>query len=124
MKTNAIILFLSLLVLGACVWENEEDLDAMVPDTPGNPDGGGDELDCSTITLSGDITPIIESSCAVPGCHGANRSPLMTSPDLIIAVADRILARTQAGTMPPSGPLPAADIEKIECWVNAGAPNN
>jgi hypothetical protein len=78
----------------------------------------------SGVSLENDIKPIIESNCALATCHGGARSPDMTTRSGIIAVADRIRARTTAGTMPPSGALPDSQIDAIACWVADGAPEN
>lgn len=118
-KKSLFLLLAAGLVFSACTWDNEEDLDAMGQD----PDEE-EPINCADITLSGDITQIIQNNCAIPACHGGSRSPLMTTPELIIAAAERIKVRTQAGTMPPNNPLPADRVETIACWVDAGAPNN
>ena len=126
MKKIFIGAFSALMFIGACTWVNEEDLEAMGPDEGDDDDMEEpvDSVDCSTITLSGNIATIIQTNCASASCHGGNRSPLLTTNEEIIAAASRIKARTGAGTMPPSRPLSSEDIEAIACWVDAGAPNN
>lgn len=78
------------------------------------------------VSLATDVMPIVESNCAVTGCHNGSRSPNLSSGDAIIGSASRVKARTSAGTMPPSGrpSLTASEIELIACWVDDGAPNN
>ncbi|MEQ8471564.1 MAG: SprB repeat-containing protein [Marinoscillum sp.] len=76
------------------------------------------------ISLENDIMEIINTNCAISGCHANSQSPLFTSKENIIGNSSRILARTSAGTMPPSGKLPDASIALIKCWVEDGAKNN
>lgn len=83
----------------------------------------------SDVTLSVDIMPIITANCAISGCHGDSRSPLMNSADEIIASAERIRVRAlglDAGRqpMPPSGFISQELQDQIDCWVNDGALNN
>lgn len=114
---KAIVLLALVGFIGACTWDNLEDLE---PDDPGT-----DPADpCEDITLSGSIMPIINANCNFSSCHGGGQQPSLSTNEGVIAKAKRILKRTSAGTMPPSGPLSTADIEKIKCWVDAGAPNN
>jgi hypothetical protein len=78
----------------------------------------------SGISLSNDITPIITENCYGSTCHNSGRSPDFTTPTNIIANADRILARTSAGTMPPTDALSSGLVDQIACWVNDNAPEN
>lgn len=86
--------------------------------------------DCDKITYSKDIEPIIKSNCATTGCHVPNGSyPDLTSFASVKEVADDGLLKKRVidgnpSFMPTSGKLPAAELEKISCWLNAGAPNN
>lgn len=71
------------------------------------------------------IRPIIDTNCQVSNCHGSNGNiPTFATYADVQAKADRIKARTGAGTMPPSGPLASADVQMIADWVDQGAPNN
>lgn len=96
-----------------------------------------DENGCSTTTsvtlltgtkLEGNIMPIISANCATSSsCHASGASgsrPDFSSKANIIGNANRIKARTGAGTMPPSGTLPQAQIDLIACWVDDGAADN
>ena len=80
----------------------------------------------SGISLTGDIMPIITSNCAVTGCHNGSRSPDLRTTAGVIGSADRVRARTSAGTMPPTGraDLSQSNIDEIACWVEDGAPDN
>jgi len=76
------------------------------------------------ISLASDIKPIIDRNCAVSGCHLDRQNPLFNDNAAIISNAQRILARTSAGTMPPAGALDAELVAQISCWVDAGAMDN
>lgn len=82
----------------------------------------------SQTSLSDDIEPIIDTKCAITGCHNGARSPNLTSPQSIIENASRIKSVTQSGQMPESGssagPLNATQKALIACWVDEGAKNN
>ena len=83
----------------------------------------------TTVSLAVDIMPIISTNCAISGCHGNSRSPLLNTPEQIIGSAARIRARAlglDAGRqpMPPSGLISQELQDQIDCWVNDGALNN
>jgi hypothetical protein len=80
----------------------------------------------ANVSLTTDIVPIINTNCALAGCHGAGQSgrPDFTKKDVIVSNATRIKERTIAGNMPPSGKLSNDLLNKISCWVDSGAPNN
>lgn len=87
--------------------------------------------DCDKITFSKDIQPLIKSNCATTGCHVPNGSAPgdYTTFDAIKSDADRgqLKKRMIDGNpsfMPPSGKLDEATLNKLNCWLNAGAPNN
>lgn len=74
-----------------------------------------------------DVNSIVQTNCAISGCHNGSQPPNLTTPANISASADRILARTQQGTMPPANSgktLTQAEIDAIACWVNDGAKND
>ena len=71
------------------------------------------------------IRPIIDTNCQVSNCHGSNGNiPTFATYEDVMAKADRIKARTGAGTMPPNGPLSSSDVQLIADWVDQGAVNN
>ncbi len=74
---------------------------------------------------STEILPIMQSSCAVTGCHNGVARP----DDLrIYAVAKSnatlIKTYTQDGYMPFEGTITQAQKDLIACWVDEGALNN
>ncbi len=70
------------------------------------------------------VKSIIETSCAISGCHAGSQSPNFTSFANIQANAERIKTRTLAKTMPPSSRLSDQQINLIKCWVDDGAKDN
>jgi len=93
----------------------------------------------ATVSFSKDVLPILQNSCV--NCHGGEKiskgldlktyASLMTgsqSGAVIVSgnAANSMLVQSiQSGKMPKrGGPLPAAQIQLIMDWVNAGAQNN
>ena len=83
----------------------------------------------STITYSGVIYPIIQSNCAISGCHvnkgsGPLDYTIYANVDTIVVngkLKDRMMVKKD---MPASAPMSDADIAKFQCWMDRGAPNN
>lgn len=85
-----------------------------------------DSLD---VKYSADIIDIMQLNCAISGCHdGSGGAPLDLNiyADLKTYVDNGMLQSRviDLKDMPPSGPLPDSLIQKLKCWVDAGAPNN
>ncbi|MDN5201379.1 hypothetical protein QQ008_08400 [Fulvivirgaceae bacterium BMA10] len=111
------IIGLVLIVIGqSCYYDNEEEL---YPD---------DNCDTSNVTFSGTVNPIIQTNCAITGCHvpGTGRVVLQTPQQIKVIVDDGRLEQraVQDKDMPPTGPLNNCEITQIQTWLNAGAPNN
>jgi hypothetical protein len=95
-----------------------------------------DNTGCSTTqsvkVLSGtkystQIKSIIDTNCAISGCHVAGgAAPITwTTIENVQSRAGDIKAKTQSGEMPKGGPkLPQSQIDLIACWVDDGALNN
>lgn len=80
----------------------------------------------STVTF-GDIRTLVQTNCAVSGCHDGTISPDFRNDSNITGRAGRIRARTSARTMPPASSgrsLSTEEIANIVCWVNDGAQGN
>lgn len=76
-------------------------------------------------SLNDDVMPILQTSCTLSGCHdGKSGLPDWNDKETVIANASLIKQKTQDGTMPKGGTLPAKDIQIIACWVDDGAKNN
>ena len=112
-----VLIFSTGLVAVACAYQNEEDLFGEQNCTPG------------AITFSMDIQPILQTKCALPGCHNSSNPsiPDWTVFSNVQNKATLIKIRTANGTMPPSNTgvqLTTTEITEIGCWVDDGAPNN
>lgn len=75
---------------------------------------------------SAEIQSIINSNCAVSGCHNGSQSPNLSSLSGVQNNKASIKTRTASKSMPPSGRPGLSDeqIKKIACWVDDGAKNN
>lgn len=79
------------------------------------------------ISFSGPIKTIIDTRCALSGCHAAGTgSRDWTNLDNLKANATAIKTRTGSKSMPPAGStaLTQDQINQIACWVDDGAPTN
>lgn len=93
-----------------------------------------DALGCETsqrlellpeVRYENSIKEIIQTSCAIPGCHNGSQSPDFRSFATIQLKANRIMIRTGDRTMPDGGgSLTQAQIDMIACWVEDGALDN
>ena len=112
-----------LTVVASCYSDNKEEIyQNFVPCTVDT---------TAAVTYSADIGPLLTASCAIDGCH--NSSSRQSNLDLStygdskrIADDGRLKNRINGigPIMPPSGSLQQCDIDKIEIWINEGAPNN
>jgi len=89
---------------------------------------GGGSNNCTTAkSFSSDVNPIIQSTCAVSGCHEAgsiNGVGPLTTHQQIFAARAQIKTAVNNGTMPKNGSLTPTQKNNILCWIDAGAPNN
>ena len=78
------------------------------------------------VSFSGQIKPIIDTKCALSGCHngdnGANRNWTVFSN--VKSNAANIKTRTGNRSMPLTGSLTQEQIDLIACWVDDGARDN
>lgn len=107
------------LISSSCYYDKEE---LLYP-------GSNLPVDCTTVAakFSADIAPIMSGKCATSGCHNATAAGgvILQTYAQISAAKDRINVRCVVQkSMPPSGPLPLSEINKLKCWIDAGAPNN
>jgi len=90
---------------------------------------------CDTInaTYNGDVKAIINGSCAVVGCHDGDGnyvpagSENFTTFDGLMENLDNGNFNTEVlinNTMPPGVALEDSDIEILQCWKDAGFPEN
>ena len=104
---------LTILVLQACYYDNEEELYSDIP-----------ACDTTNVDFGNEIQPIVNTNCAISGCHvpGTGRIDLTTYSGVIGIVDNgsleqRVIVQMD---MPPSGPLSDCDIKKIETWIANG----
>ena len=110
-----------LVAISGCYYDNEQEL------YPYRFCNIGDVNDADLYVNK--VEPIIQSRCALPGCHvsGPNTAPGdFTQYVEVKAVVDNGRFQTFVlvdRSMPSNGTLSACDLEKLQVWVNAGAPN-
>jgi hypothetical protein len=83
----------------------------------------------SGISFSTSVKPIIDTNCAVTGCHvqGEQQIPNFQVSADILNNASSIRTNTSAKIMPPSGSgysLTDEEIQILACWANDGGLNN
>jgi len=85
-------------------------------------------VDCSTVTYSGTISPLVATYCGGSGCHGANghNGPMVTYNNLKAYVDNGAFKREvlTRQTMPEGGSLSSSQLGQIKCWLDSGAPDN
>lgn len=102
--------------------------------------GGDDDpepmgVDCSTLNASynGDIALIISTSCVNPACHGGNNPniPEYAQDFSNFSGLEGITANGQfearvldQKNMPPQTSLTQAQLDLLQCWADAGFPEN
>jgi uncharacterized membrane protein len=91
---------------------------------------GSSVVDCSTVDskFSTAINPLMQSKCSYSGCHDAGTAAagvVLENHTQVAASAGRINQRCIIEkTMPPGTPLSSNEIFALQCWINAGTPNN
>lgn len=87
--------------------------------------------ECDSVTFSDSIQPIILANCATSGCHdiGSLNGDFTTYAGVKVKVDNgsfqtRVIDGGGPTPMPPTGLLPGPEINKLKCWLAAGAPNN
>ena len=85
--------------------------------------------DSLNVSYASHIKPIINANCATVGCHTPSTGYLPDFSNYAVlkssidngSFKDRVIV---SKNMPPSAPLPDSTINKLNCWLNKGAPNN
>jgi len=109
--------FIIILVsLSQCTSDNEEDLYPV------------ESNECATDSMNyeQDIAFIINSNCAIPGCHIAGGQPpnyenYQATVDNKNGIQRRVIDQQ---TMPPSGPLSNCNLDKLQAWLDDNTPEN
>jgi hypothetical protein len=79
------------------------------------------------VNYTANIASIINTNCAISGCHSGNQSPNLSTFNNVSGQSSRVLSRAAARSMPPASSgltLTAAQIKLLECWVADGSPQN
>ena len=118
--------FFLLVLLHSCTYDKYEVPEPALADTTGQ--AAINPCDSLNVTYSGTVKPLTDNNCALSGCHaaGSGNGDFTSYAGLKAKVDNGTFKKRviEDKTMPPSGPLPASDIEKLQCWLNAGAPEN
>jgi len=79
------------------------------------------------VSYAAEIKPLLDANCNTSGCHanGFAAGDFTTYAGLLSKFDNGSLKkRVVERSMPPTFELPDDEIQKIICWVDAGAPNN
>ncbi len=83
-------------------------------------------VDCSTITYSETIKPLFDANCLA--CHGSSSSDgaLSNYAETMVYVENGKLKDevVTSKDMPIGSTFSSDQIAQVECWLDAGAPNN
>ncbi len=86
------------------------------------------DVDCSTVTYSMTIQPLIQQHCSGSSCHSSNGREvnLMTYNQLKPQVDNGEFRRQVLDnqTMPQGSSLSSTELGQIKCWLDNGALNN
>lgn len=116
-KKISTVIFCVVFFVG-CYYDNEEDLYPFA-----------DNCNTTDVKFRRDIQPIISKSCATSGCHvpgGTGVGNFQVFGELKSKVDDnsfnnRVFVQRN---MPPDEMLSSCEIQKLQAWVEQGAPNN
>lgn len=78
----------------------------------------------SGISYSTSIKSIIDTNCAITGCHNGTQFPDFRRFENVQQNAGQIKTLTGNRTMPENGSLTQTEIDMIACWVDDGAVAN
>jgi len=87
-----------------------------------------DPVICEEVTYAADVVPIIQTHCAISGCHVAGFTP--GDYNQYIVLKQKVDSGTfqllvlNLQTMPPDETLTENELDILQCWVDAGAPEN
>lgn len=103
------------LLAAGCYYDNEEEL-------------YGAPCDTSVFSYSARIQPILQANCYASTCHGPNgdNGELITYAQVKATVDDGSFRQAVVveKRMPDGGSLTSCELDLIELWLDAGAPND
>lgn len=112
-----IVLVAGLFILSSCYYDKSDLL-------------YGNNVSCNGVNskFSSVISPMVQSKCSYSGCHDAATgagAAVLENYSQISSFANRINQRCVIlRTMPPVAPLSDSERISLQCWIDAGAPNN
>jgi hypothetical protein len=92
-------------------------------------DNSSSAIDCSGTAKSftTDVNPIIQSYCAISGCHasGSTNGPgALTTYQQVFNNRSAIRTAVANGSMPQNSTLSTSQKTAIICWIDNGGTNN
>lgn len=122
-NTVSIALMAGLLavVVSGCYYDNEEDLYENYYEN--------NQCDTTSVTFADDIMPLVQGNCAISGCHvaGGTGNGIFENYEGVKEKVDNGSLRQRVlvdRNMPPTEPLTECQLDIIDAWLNAGAPDN
>lgn len=129
---NTFLLFTTILLftmlISSCYYDNKDDLyEYKIVDGIGVP------CEFTTVSYANDVAPILEVQC-----NGACHNSVDRQGNIVLDTYNKVIPYVNDGSlmgsinhtggfapMPPSSQkIPSCEIEKLQAWVNDGAPNN
>jgi hypothetical protein len=117
---QSIFFLLALWVTMSCSSDSSDPMPGGMEET--------DVCDGTDFTYDNDIASIINTNCALSGCHVDGNTQGLPDFSSYQGVFDQrvsVKSRVASGNMPPSNSgLTLSDVQKsaIDCWVQDGAP--
>jgi len=140
---KALFILLGSLSIGACTHINDDGTLPVIDDIGGGGGGGGGgstDCDPNTVYFVNTIQPLLQSSCAQPGCHDAATMEDGVGMYDYNVIMEQVSAGNPGGSdlweaitednpeniMPPvgEGTLSPEEISLITTWIQQGAQNN
>jgi len=136
------VLLVSALLLSYSCKHEPEIVGSILPiDSTGNGNNTGSGCSKDTVYFAQQVLPILQSSCAMSGCHDAvshNEGGIFDSYSNILSAGGinisnptdskiyRVMVRTDEDRMPPSpaAPMTSNQLTLISKWIGQGAKNN
>ena len=105
------IIYISMLLVAGCYYDNVEEL---YP--------GGEGCGTGPDTYNTKIAAILSNNCALSGCHVAGAvDPNLSDSSVVYGKIDRIRERAIIQkNMPPSGPLSSCEFLALQNWISGG----
>ncbi len=90
--------------------------------------GGNISCDSINAKFATNVKPIIQTRCAIQGCHTATAiagGVNLENFNQVVLKAQRIKQRAVIErTMPLGGSITDSERNILQCWIDAGTPNN